>query len=148
MSERVASAIIVDDQGRIFVHRRSKTRRLFPGCWDFAGGHVEQSETFEDTLRREVWEETGWKLAKILAELSPKTWSENDQPRLERQYIVRVENSSLGPRLEEGKADDFRWMGRSEVELLKENRDADDNFIYESVLEAFEVIGSLHPNIS
>ncbi len=26
---------------RIFAQSRSLTRKLFPGCWDFVGGHLE-----------------------------------------------------------------------------------------------------------
>jgi ADP-ribose pyrophosphatase YjhB (NUDIX family) len=46
----VASALIPDDQGSIFVQRRM--RRLLPGCWDLIGGHVEDDEDVLSALRR------------------------------------------------------------------------------------------------
>ncbi len=47
-------ALIVDDQGRVLLQRRSDT-----GCWGLPGGSVELGETALDALRREVLEETG-----------------------------------------------------------------------------------------
>ena len=38
---------------------RRAAHRSYPDCWDLIGGHVEPGETFEQTLVREVEEETG-----------------------------------------------------------------------------------------
>ena len=51
---RCAGALIVDDDSRIFIQRRSSERRIFPNCWDIFGGHLEPGEVFDDALRREV----------------------------------------------------------------------------------------------
>src|SRR5690348_115472 len=63
--ECLVGAVIINGQGRAFVQKRSLTRRLWPGCWDIAGGHVEPGETFVEALRREIREETGWELMQI-----------------------------------------------------------------------------------
>ena len=38
---------------------RRAAHRSYPDCWDLIGGHVEPGEAFEQTLVREVEEETG-----------------------------------------------------------------------------------------
>jgi mutator protein MutT len=38
---------------------RRAAHRSYPDCWDIIGGHVEPGETLEQTLVREVEEETG-----------------------------------------------------------------------------------------
>src|ERR1043166_1358808 len=58
----VVGALILDDIGRVFVHRRAYARELLPGCWDIVGGHVEQGEDLLEALGREVREETGWEV--------------------------------------------------------------------------------------
>src|SRR3954465_4230230 len=63
---RVAGALVVDDDCRIFFQRPAPPRRVFPGCWGIVGGHVEPGETVEEALHREVAEETGWRVSVVL----------------------------------------------------------------------------------
>lgn len=140
MTQIVATALIANPDGRLFVQRRSPARRLFPGSWDLAGGHVDPGETVEQALGREVLEETGWTVAQVRAELSPKTWHAEDGTRLERQFIVTVSGDLAAPDLEISKVDAWRWIGREDLGILKENRPVEDSLIYDSVLEAFDWI--------
>ena len=57
MRECVA-ALIVEGQ-QILLGKRSAGRDFYPGVWDVFGGHVEQGETCEQALRREMDEELG-----------------------------------------------------------------------------------------
>lgn len=50
-------AIIHDDEGRIVVVRRRHAPSA--GCWSIPGGRVEEGESLEEAVRREVREETG-----------------------------------------------------------------------------------------
>lgn len=120
-------ALIVDDDGRIFVQRRSPDRRLFPDTWDVAGGHVEAGESLEDTLLREVREETGWVLSHVLGTVGEHAWKGDDGlHRLETDFLCRVDGDLSRPRLEAGKHTEFRWITEAELDLLDENRDGDD----------------------
>src|SRR5690606_3657370 len=58
----VVGAVVTDGAGRVFVQRRSRDRELFPGAWDVVGGHAETGEDALAALRREVLEETGWRV--------------------------------------------------------------------------------------
>ncbi|MFC8618201.1 NUDIX domain-containing protein [Micromonospora purpureochromogenes] len=48
---RCAGALIVDDDGRLFLQRRSPERSLFPNAWDIVGGHREPGGTAVAALR-------------------------------------------------------------------------------------------------
>ena len=50
-------AILLMD-GMLLLGRRAP-HRSYPDCWELIGGHVEPGETIEQTLVREVEEETG-----------------------------------------------------------------------------------------
>ena len=52
-------AVIVDDDGRLFLARRGPEARAEKGLWEFPGGTVEFGEKLEDALRREINEELG-----------------------------------------------------------------------------------------
>ena len=52
-------AIIVDNQGRLFLARRGPKAKNERGLWEFPGGSVEFGETMAAALRQEMREEFG-----------------------------------------------------------------------------------------
>jgi 8-oxo-dGTP diphosphatase len=50
-------AVIIDDQGRVFLARRGPRAKNERGLWEFPGGSVEFGETLADALKREMREE-------------------------------------------------------------------------------------------
>ena len=59
-----AAGIIVKDRKMLMTKRRD-LRPEFNNKWEFPGGGVENGESFDETLLREVAEETGYKINKI-----------------------------------------------------------------------------------
>jgi 8-oxo-dGTP diphosphatase len=137
----VVGAVILDDAGRAFVHRRGPNRTLFPNCWDLPGGHVEPGEAPLEALAREVEEETGWRLGRVIAELGEMRWTGNDGvPRRELDYLVEVDGDLDAPRLEEPDHVEFAWVKLDEVDRLMEQGtplDADiRNIVSRGLIEA------------
>ena len=57
---RAVHLLVVSMAGQVFLHKRSKTKDLFPGVWDSsAAGHVGAGEDYDETARRELEEELG-----------------------------------------------------------------------------------------
>lgn len=119
-------ALIRDEHGRVYLHRRSADRRLFPGTWDFVGGHIDPGETPEQALAREIEEETGWRLREIRKLVADWTWEADGWTRRELDYLVDVDGDLAAPRLEEGKHDASMWVGPDEVDVLMQGRDPAD----------------------
>lgn len=131
-------ALIFDPAGRMFVQRRSPSRSLFPNCWDAAGGHVEPGETPLETLRREVFEETGWTVEEIHAALEPIRWRGDDgHERLEHDFLVSVQGDLDRPVLEEGKQSEWKWITSADTHLLDQHRRLGDELIKDLIREGF-----------
>lgn len=138
---RCAGALIVDDDGRFFVQRRSPHRKLFPNAWDIAGGHVEPGETLDEALRREVTEETGWTVSHILGVIGEYAYTGDDGiDRLETDFLVRVDGDLSRPRLEPGRHTEFRWLAEHELAVLDEHRDVNDGLIRTIVEDGFAAL--------
>ncbi|MBM0226819.1 MULTISPECIES: NUDIX hydrolase [Micromonospora] len=141
---RCAGALIVDDDGRIFIQRRSPDRAVLPNCWDIVGGHLEPGEGVEDALRREVTEETGWSVSHVLGLVGEYRWTGDDGlERLESDFLVRVDGDLSRPRLEVGKHTEFRWLGEEDVALLDEHRHVNDGLIRRIAENGFAALRSI-----
>jgi 8-oxo-dGTP diphosphatase len=146
MSEplRCAAALILDDDGRVFVQRRSASRKLFANCWDIVGGHIEPGESVDDALRREVREETGWQVTIVLGSLGEVSYVGDDgRARVEEDFLVRVDGDLSRPRLEAGKHTEFRWVGPADLDSLGLTDATGDRLIRELLLAGFAAIDNL-----
>ena len=57
----VVNMHIIDRNARLYLQKRSKRKRTYPGCWDTSvGGHVGYGEQLEEALYREAVEELGF----------------------------------------------------------------------------------------
>jgi 8-oxo-dGTP diphosphatase len=132
---------VVADDGRIFFQKRSATRKLFPDTWDIVGGHVEDGETLDETLRREIEEETGWQLSIVLATVGDYRYTgEDGVVRLETDFLVRVDGDLARPRLEAGKHTEYRWLGPDELAVLDESSGVNDGMIRQIAEDGFAVL--------
>jgi len=58
--KKIAAIILENDNNELLLYLRdNKSGIPFPNCWDLFGGHVEEGETTEEALIREVKEELG-----------------------------------------------------------------------------------------
>ena len=54
----VTAAIIIDEEGKCLIAKRKQGSHL-EGLWEFPGGKIEEGESKEDCLQREILEELG-----------------------------------------------------------------------------------------
>ncbi len=141
--ECVVGALIKNEDGAIFVQKRAMDRKLFPGCWDIAGGHVEAGETLYTALAREVVEETGWRLVKITDLVKVFDWEDARNGRTmkkrEFDFLAQVAGDLNDPQIENDKFSEFRWVDEKELELLLENRTLGDRVVYDLVKQALQM---------
>ena len=104
--------------GRILLLHRRDDLELVPGLWDLPGGGVEAGEGLEDTLIREVREETGFAVT-----VGPpiSAWVHSTRTARGRRLtsiIVCYVCHTLAkgpPRLDPEEHTGFAWVGRKEL---------------------------------
>jgi 8-oxo-dGTP diphosphatase len=73
----VAAGALIDTDGRVLLAQRPEGKSL-AGLWEFPGGKVEEGESPEETLIREVLEELGVKIEKAC--ISPLAFASHSYP--------------------------------------------------------------------
>jgi 8-oxo-dGTP diphosphatase len=137
----VTGGVIFSPDNTVFVQKRSAHKLLFPGAWDLVGGHAEPGETLQESLHREILEETGWKVKDITHLIQQVDWSSEKAGeeiyRREFDFIVSVEGDLLHPIMESENFSEWRWIRPEDTPILAENRPQNDNFIQKVVEAAF-----------
>ncbi|MCV9964250.1 NUDIX domain-containing protein [Pararhizobium sp. BT-229] len=128
--ELIVGALVLRD-GRLFAHRRAYDRKLFPGCWDVAGGHVENGEKMYEALVREFREETQWELDEVLGLATAFDWANGDRIMREYDFVVTVKGNFEAV-LEEGKAIERKWVGKNETAAVAEHGNDKMRAIFEA----------------
>lgn len=98
-------AIIVDQDGRVLLLRRPD------GNWQFAGGRLEEGESWSDGLRREVEEETGITDLDIGPALLVATWVYKGVPLYGTYFYCQTETTNITMSDEH---EEYRWVTSKE----------------------------------
>ncbi len=114
---RVVNAIIKHPtEERFLVIKRKKTEEIHPGKWAFPGGLVEKGESFEKALEREIKEEVGLTLNKIIKKISCFSYVDfKGQETKGECYFVEVIEDKVKINQE---VESFKWAGLEELNKL------------------------------
>lgn len=86
-------AIIRIDNDYIFIRREKKINNVFKVFYTTVGGHVENGESFEETCKREVYEELGINVE--IEYMFHEDWFE-EIDKHEKFYVVKYIDGQLG----------------------------------------------------
>jgi len=108
---RVVAAIIVKED-RVFATQRGYGE--FKGGWEFPGGKIEEGETPQQALIREIWEELDTEIE--VGELVERV--EYDYPQFHLSmdcFLCKIKSGELVLKEHE----DARWLGRNELRSVE-----------------------------
>jgi 8-oxo-dGTP diphosphatase len=108
-------AVIVDEDGRVFLARRGPKAKNERGLWEFPGGSVEFGETLVHTLQREMEEEYGIQIrVGALLDVFDHILPEEGQHWVSPTYLCEIVTGE--PRiLEPEKCTEIGWFQPDEI---------------------------------
>jgi 8-oxo-dGTP pyrophosphatase MutT (NUDIX family) len=109
----VVTGIVVNPSGKILLLRKSMDDRVYPGKWSFCSGYVKEFEAGEDTVLREIKEETGLagklekrgKIVEIIDEEKKRHW-------IIACYLCSVDSEKITLCNENS---EFRWVSPKDI---------------------------------
>lgn len=115
---KIAAIIFENDRGELlFYLRDNKPGIPFPRHWDLFGGHVEEGETPEQALVREVKEEIGFDLKEYKFFRKYECTEGDAYPNVKYIYSGRINIPAEELTLNEG--DELRYFAPEEVPGIK-----------------------------
>lgn len=108
---------VINEDHRLLVVRRAAEDYL-GGFYELPGGGVDSGETFEESVTRELFEETGLKMLTIVSMFESFDYSTNTKPSVRQlNFIVKCELGSI--KLEPKEHDDYKWITTEDISHLK-----------------------------
>ncbi|HJU44559.1 MAG TPA: (deoxy)nucleoside triphosphate pyrophosphohydrolase [Vicinamibacterales bacterium] len=107
----VVVAAVIEQDGRFLVTRRLKGTHL-AGMWEFPGGKVQDGETLEDALRREITEELKSEITSL------RKIFDTAHSYAERAVELHFYRCDLKGSPEPLLGQEIRWITRDEFETL------------------------------
>lgn len=115
MKTRVVAVAIIEKDGKILMGNKAKDVGPYPNTWRLPGGGVEDGESLEKALIREVKEETGLEVTN----LEEVGLQEDDEPNKHGErthYTFHIFRAEVAGK--ENPTDEFpelRWIDKSEL---------------------------------
>ena len=108
-------AVIVDNQGRLFLSRRGPKAKNERGLWEFPGGSVEFGETLGEAIRREMREEYGVEIdVGELLDVVDHILPDEGQHWVSPTYLCAITAGEPAIR-EPGKCTEIRWFSLTDM---------------------------------
>jgi mutator protein MutT len=102
---RYADTIVLNEEGKMLIIKRSQWEDIHSGAWVIPGGHVDMGETFKEGAVRELKEETG------LTAIEPEKILEYSDKNVEIEYYITYINTNLQTTcLQWEESSDFMWI--------------------------------------
>ncbi|MBI4121253.1 MAG: NUDIX domain-containing protein [Parcubacteria group bacterium] len=125
---RIIRVFLVNDDGKIFLQRRSKEVVVYPDVWDHAtSGHVDEGEEYEEAARRELKEEIGLDLpvqeiGKVYIE-EPEAYPGKTLRGWHKIFLAHSKGEKV--QLAESEVSGGEWFSPEEIDAMVEENPRD-----------------------
>lgn len=112
MKTNIVVTGILKDKDLFLIIKRNENDELYPGAWEFPGGHLEEGETIEEALNRELNEEIGFSkiISPIITHYTDEVKEKNGTLiyNLEIDFVIEVDKELLDIKLSKEHTD-YKW---------------------------------------
>ena len=116
METRIVLTGILKDNDLFLIVKRNENDDLYPGTWEFPGGHLENGETFKEGLKRELEEEIGFTddFNPIITHYFDEVKTKGDKlvHDIEIDFYINVDRSKVNVKLSNEHCD-YKWVTRN-----------------------------------
>ncbi len=123
-TEVVQKAVLISPKGKMLLLRRSASDERRPKQWDLVGGLLEEGESYETGIKREILEESGLEAKSrslVFAKTEASEWQQDGLKKsastIRLYYVARVAETKVTLSFEH---DDFLWASIEEALNLLE----------------------------
>lgn len=113
MKTRIVLTGILKDNDLFLAVKRNENDDLYPGFWEFPGGHLEDGENLKQGLQRELKEEIGFTevFEPIITHYYDEVKEKNGEliHDLEIDFIINVDKSKVNIKLSDEHCD-YKWL--------------------------------------
>lgn len=113
MKTRIVLTGILRDKNLFLIVKRNENDDLYPGAWEFPGGHLEDGETLKEGLKRELMEEIGFieEFDPVITHYFDEIKEKNGEQihNLEIDFIINVDSSNVNIKLS-NEHSDYKWV--------------------------------------
>lgn len=107
---------------QVLIAKRQPNRKLYPGKWECGGGQVNAGEDFVSAVKRQMREELGVIVEKVIVTGTYKI----DTPELEQKMIPGIKFvcfwkeyvNGIGPQIESAEFSEFRWQSINKLSQI------------------------------
>ncbi len=111
--------IIINDDGKILLIKRSEHEKNFPGMWGLVSGKIEWGETVEQALKREAMEEVGVEveIVRFTGRYYDKPGRHPSKTMICLPHICKIKNGTPTANQPE-EVEEVRWFDPEEIKNL------------------------------
>lgn len=117
MDTYVITTALVEFNGKFLIAKRASTKKFSPNHWEFISGFIEEKESAEETIVRELDEETKFK-GKIIKKADPFFFVDEEARWVVIPFLIKVENGKEV--INKKDHSEAKWIHIEEVETYKD----------------------------
>ena len=130
-THREVGVIIIDNENKILLQKRSKYKKVFPGMWSITAGHILKGYSPDDTSHLELEEELGFDTKLIF--LDKEFHSYNHETHFMYYYLGKYNKEEI--KLELAEVEQVGFYSQQELNDLINNEEESFNKIHLPIIK-------------